>query len=258
MALLLIEKKRQTAIVTLNRPEALNALNQELYKELADAFEEIRKDDNIRAVILTGSGNKAFAAGADIAAMRTMTAVDARALAQVGQKPLDLIAQLPQPVIAAVNGLALGGGCELAMACDLRIASTTAKFGQPEINLAVIPGGGGTQRLPRLVGVAIAKELIFSGRIISADDALRIGLVNKVVSLEALMPTAEELAEELSRKPAVALALAKNAINKSMEAPLQMGLDHEIVCFASCFATEDQKEGMGAFVEKRQPQFKGR
>jgi len=209
MALVLIEKKGQTAILTLNRPEALNALSPGLYRELIGALEALGQDETVRAVVLTGAGSKAFVAGADITAMRTMTAAQARALAQVGQKTIRVIAQMPQPVIAAINGLALGGGCELAMGCDLRIASSKAKFGQPEINLAVIPGGGGTQTLTRLVGPAVAKDLIFSGRIISADEALQIGLVNRVVPPEELMPVAEALAEELSRKPPVALALDK-------------------------------------------------
>jgi enoyl-CoA hydratase len=257
MEYLIFEVNEQVAKITLNRPKVLNALNPELYIELAATLEGIRDNGDIRAVIITGAGEKAFAAGADISAMQSMTAYEARKMAQIGQKPLDVIALLPQPVIGAINGMALGGGCELAMACDLRIASENAILGQPEVNLAIIPGGGGTQRLPRLVGAARAKDLIFTGRIIKANEALGMGLVNKVVPLDELMPTVEKLAQGICKKGPIAIALAKAAINKVWEAPLRVGLEFEIEAFASCFATEDQKEGMGAFLEKRTPHIKG-
>jgi len=257
MECLIFEVNEQVAKITLNRPKVLNALNPELYRELAKLLEKVSADKQVRAIIITGAGEKAFAAGADISAMQFMTAHEARTLALIGQRPLDLIASLPQPVIGAINGMALGGGCELAMACDLRIASENALFGQPEISLAVIPGGGGTQRLPRLVGMACAKDLIFTGRIIKADEALNIGLVNKVVPAEELMPTVEKLAQRICEKGPIAVSLAKAAINKAWEAPLRVGLDFEKEVFASCFATEDQKEGMAAFLEKRAPRIKG-
>jgi len=257
MEYLIFEVNEQVAKITLNRPKVLNALNPKLYQELAELLEKVSKDKHVRAVIITGAGEKAFAAGADISSMQSMTANEARQLAQIGQKPLDVIALLPQPVIGAINGMALGGGCELAMACDLRIASENAIFGQPEVNLAIIPGGGGTQRLPRLVGAALAKELIFTGRNIKANDALNMGLVNKVVPADELMPTVEKLAHGICKKGPIAIALAKAAINKAWEASMRVGLDFEIETFASCFATEDQKEGMAAFLEKRAPQIKG-
>ncbi len=257
MEYLLFEVDGQVAKITLNRPKVLNALNPGLYRELGELLEKIGEDKEIRAIVITGAGTKAFAAGADISAMQSMTAQEARELARVGQRPLNLIASLPKPVIAAINGMALGGGCELAMACDLRIASETALLGQPEINLAVIPGGGGTQMLPRLAGLAKAKELIFTGRLIKAAEALDLGLVNKVVPQEEVVPAAEKLAREICAKGPVAMALAKASINKVLEAPLKVGLEFEIEAFAGCFATEDQKEGMAAFLEKRPPRIKG-
>ncbi len=257
MEYLIYEVTEHVAKITLNRSQVLNALNPQLYQELAELLETISKDRNVRAVIITGAGEKAFAAGADISAMQSMTAYEARNLSQIGQRPLNLIESLPQPVIGAINGMALGGGCELAMACDLRIASENAVFGQPEINLSIIPGGGGTQRLPRIVGMACAKELIFTGKIIKAKDALNIGLVNKVVPQYELMSTAENLAKEICKKGPIAMALAKAAINKTSEVPLRLGLDFEIESFAGCFATKDQKEGMAAFLEKRDPNIKG-
>lgn len=258
MDTLLYEVREETAYITLNRPQVLNALNSTVYGELADILESISGDHTVRVVVLTGAGDRAFAAGADIAAMRDYTAQQARAFARLGLRAVELIAFLPQPVIAAVNGLALGGGCELAMACDLRIASTRAKFGQPEINLGIIPGGGGTQRLPRLVGIARAKHMIFTGAIITAQEALAAGLVNQVVEPDDLLPAAGRLSAALREKPAQALALAKAAVNQAMELPLGAGLDYEIECFGECFATHDQKEGMGAFLEKRPPKFQGR
>jgi enoyl-CoA hydratase len=257
MEYLIYEAAEGVAKITLNRPKVLNALNPGLYRELAELLEKIGEDKEIRAVVITGAGTKAFAAGADIGAMQSMTAQEARELARVGQRPLNLIASLPKPVIAAINGMALGGGCELAMACDLRIASETALLGQPEINLAVIPGGGGTQMLPRLAGLAKAKELIFTGRLIKAAEALALGLVNRVVPQGDVVPAAEKLAREICTKGPIAMALAKASINKVLETPLKAGLEYEIEAFAGCFATEDQKEGMAAFLEKRAPRIKG-
>ncbi len=257
METLICETKGQVARITLNRPNVLNALNPQLYNELTEVLEKIAKDKSIRVVIITGAGEKAFAAGADISAMQSLTSQEAEKLARLGHEPLNLMGSLSQPVIAAINGLALGGGCELALACDLRIASINAKFGQPEINLAVIPGGGGTQRLPRVVGIARAKDLIFTGRIISAEEALQIGLVNRVVVPEELMPTVEKLAAELCKKGPIAMSLAKAAINKSVDGDLMAGLAYEIQCFASCFDTQDQKECMAAFLEKRPPRITG-
>ena len=252
------EVKDNIARIVLNRPEVLNALCPELYDELSTALTDVESDRAIRAVIITGAGKKAFAAGADIAAMQPYTANQARIFATKAQRPLNLISQLPQPVIAAVNGLALGGGCELALACDLRIASTAAKFGQPEINLAIIPGGGGTQRLARVIGIACARELIFTGRLIGAQEALTMGLVSRVVPDQELMPCAEELALAIARKAPIAMRLAKAAINKSADLPTLAGLDYEIECFAECFATQDQKEAMDAFLAKRPPRIEGR
>ncbi|MBN1636510.1 MAG: enoyl-CoA hydratase/isomerase family protein, partial [Deltaproteobacteria bacterium] len=219
METLLFQCKDQIATIVLNRPKVLNALSPKLYKELSGLLEKIAADRSIRALIITGAGEKAFAAGADISAMQPLPAHEARALAMIGQKPLNQIVDLPQPVIAAVNGLALGGGCELALACDLRIASERAKFGQPEINLGIIPGGGGTQRLPRIIGMARAKDLIFSGRMISAQEACEFGLVNRVVAHEELMSSAESVAKELCTKGPIAMALAKTSVNKAMETP---------------------------------------
>lgn len=257
METLLFDVSGHVAKVTINRPKVLNALSPQVYQELYNLFSQIASRRDVRVAIITGAGEKAFSAGADISAMVSLAANEARALAQLGHRVANLISFLPQPVIAAINGLALGGGCELALACDLRVASTSAKLGQPEINLAVIPGGGGTQRLTHLVGVARAKELIFTGRVISAEEAFQIGLVNRVVEPAELMPTAEKLAEDLCAKGPIALALAKAAINQSVETSLGAGLTYEIECFASCFATQDQKEGMRAFLEKRSPKFEG-
>ena len=251
MDTLAFEPDQPTARIILNRPHALNAITPQLYSELAEALEIAGREPRIRVIIITGAGTKAFAAGADISSMQSLTALESRAFALAGKRAFGLIASVPQPVIAAINGLALGGGCELALACDLRIASNKAKFGQPEVNLAVIPGGGGTQRLPRLVGIARAKELVFTGKLISAEEALQLGLVNQVTPHEELMPTVEALCRELCKKPATALSLCKTALNMAMETPLSVGLDYEIECFASCFSTAEQKEAMLAFLQKR-------
>jgi len=255
---LLYEKEDGIGIVTINRPRSLNALNGEVYTELYEVFQEIEDDPEVRVVILTGSGERAFVAGADIAEMQPQSSLEIGSLMDSGRKAFDRICTLSKPVIAAINGFALGGGCELAMCCDLRIASENAKFGQPEINLGIIPGAGGTQRLARLVGMTRAKELIYTGDMVDAKTAFMMGLVNKVVPPGSLMTEAKELARKMLSKSSIALSLAKKAINGGADMSLSSGLDLEAQCFARCFATEDQKEGMKAFLEKRKPQFKNR
>ncbi len=244
------------ALVVLNRPEALNALNLEMFGELDSLFDELKENSQVRVVILTGEGDKAFAAGTDINMMKGLQ------LSEVGERGLLVnqaqgkIEDFPYPVIAAVNGLALGGGCEVAMACDIRIASTTAKFGQPEINLGIIPGGGGTQRLARLIGISRAKELVFSGDIIDAQRAYEMGLVNKIVPPAELITEARRLAAKIASKSLPIMSLAKVAINYGYDEELDNALQFEMKCFRACFETEDQVEGMQAFVERRKPVFK--
>ncbi|MGO9215978.1 MAG: enoyl-CoA hydratase/isomerase family protein [Syntrophales bacterium] len=250
MRTLLFEEKDYIARITLNRPEVLNALNPELYEELRSLLRQIASEKNIRVVIITGAG-KAFAAGADISAMVSMTPLEAKELAHRAVQATGFIQKMPQPVIAALNGLALGGGWELALTCDIRIASTKAKIGLPETNLGVIPGGGGTQRMVELVGLAKTKELIFTGRILSAEEAYALGMLNSAVDPDSLMTTVQELALTLAGRSPVALRLAKAAINKTQESVLSDGLDYEIERFADCFSHQDQKEGMRAFLEKR-------
>lgn len=255
---LLYNKEGGIGTVIVNRPEVLNALSQSVYAELNGLFKEIEEDDEVHVVILTGSGEKAFIAGADIAAMQPMNSTGVRGFIDIARKAFDRVHTLSKPVIAAINGFALGGGCELAMCCDLRIASENAKFGQPEIGLGIIPGGGGTQRLSRLVGETRAKELIYTGDIIDAHTACSIGLINKVVSSDDLISEANALAKKMVAKSSVILSFAKKVINGGMNVDLSSGLDLEAECFALCFSTEDQKEGMTAFLEKRKPAFKGR
>ncbi len=255
---LLYEKGEGIGVVTLNRPAALNALNSQVFADLFELFREIESDPEVRVVIITGSGEKAFAAGADVAEMQPMNTIEIRKFITGGRKACDKIYGLNKPVIAAIQGFALGGGCELAMCCDLRIATENARFGQPEINLGIIPGAGGTQRLTRLVGIARSKELIYTGDIIDAKTALSIGLVNKVVPQASLMTEAKEMAKKLLSKSGAALSMAKAAINTGANTDLASGLDVEEQCFTLCFATEDQKEGMKAFLQKRKPEFKNR
>ncbi len=245
-------------VITINRPKALNALNGAVMTDLSDLLPKIAADAAIKVVIITGSGEKSFVAGADITEMQKMSAIEGRNWGKLGQGVFDQVEKLPQPVIAAVNGFALGGGCELSMACDIRIAAENALFGQPEVGLGITPGFGGTQRLARLVGKGIAKELIFTATNIDAQEAYRIGLVNKVVPLAELMPAAQKLANKIMSKGAIAVQLSKAAINEGMDVDLDSGTAYEAEVFGLCFATEDQTEGMTAFVEKRKPAFTGK
>ena len=254
---IIIETNQGLAEVTINRPQALNALNAATIEELTHCIQALEADATVRVVILTGAGGKAFVAGADIAEMLALDPVGARAFARAGQGLFSLIEALSKPVIAAVNGFALGGGCELAMACDIRLASDKAKFGQPEINLGTIPGFAGTQRLPRLVGKGRAKELLLTGDIIDSQEALRIGLVNKVVAADALVATARELAGKIAAKGPLAVQWCKEAVNRGVEMEMEQACAYEADLFALTFATEDRAEGMRAFVEKRPAQFKG-
>jgi enoyl-CoA hydratase/carnithine racemase len=255
MKTLIFEKREAVGIITLNRPSKMNALNAELMAELDEILRAIAGDNTIRAVILTG-GEKVFAAGADISELAAITtSVDAHPFAEKAQALFKKLAELPQPVIAAVGGPALGGGCELAMSCDLRIASENASFGLPEVKLGLLPGGGGTQRLPRLVGPAAAKELLFCGDPIGAAEAYRIGLVNRVSSPDRLMEEAMALAGKLAERPRFALQTIKRLVNEGLNMDLHSALAHESRCFEILFSTDDQKEGLKAFMEKRKPVF---
>ncbi len=251
---LVIEKRDAIGIIIINRPESLNALNIETLGEIRDAVTALNNEEDIKVLIFTGAG-KAFIAGADIKQMKDMNENDAREFCNLGQKIFDIIENLDKPMIAAVNGFALGGGCELAMACDIRIASEQAKFGQPEVNLGVIPGFGGTQRLSRLVGKGIAKELIFTGEIIDAPTALRIGLINKIVAPENLMNEAIVMAQKIASKGPAAIMIAKSVINRGLEVDQPKGLAIEREGFVQCVASGEAKEGMEAFVEKRKPNW---
>jgi enoyl-CoA hydratase len=254
---IVIEKKENIGIVKLDNPKTLNALNIETLKDLDQGIESLAKDPEIFVIIITGNG-KAFVAGADISEMLKMNAEEGRQFADFGSKIFRKIELLNKPVIAAVNGYALGGGCELAMACDLRIASNKAKFGQPEVGLGITPGFAGSQRLPRLVGLGRAKELIFTGDVIGADVAEKIGLVNKVVDLEDLMEESINLANKIARNGQVAVNYSKKAINRGYDLDFESGNEIEKMLFGLCFATKDQKEGMEAFLEKRKPSFENK
>jgi len=255
---ILFEKKNAIAYVTVNRPKVLNALNMATMEELRAAFHDIKNDTNVRVVILTGSGEKAFIAGADIGELAQQNAVEAKEYTHRGQSVLNLIENLGKPVIACINGFALGGGCEIAMACSMRLASDNAKLGQPEVKLGIIPGYGGTQRLPRLVGKGIAMQLLLTGEMISAQEAYRIGLVNEVTVVAELIPRAEAIAQKIIANAPLAVQYTMEAVNKGMETPLAEGLYIEATLFGVACATEDKKEGTTAFLEKRQPQFKGK
>jgi enoyl-CoA hydratase len=249
---IIYEKEDQVAIITFNRPEAMNALNNQTRAEFGQAIGDVAADDEIKVLILTGSG-KAFVAGSDIKEFNRTTPFAAHNILRLGE----MVEKLEKPVIAAVNGFCLGGGCEIAMGCDLIIASEKAKFGQTEINIGIIPGGGGTQRLPRLIGACRAKELIFTGEIIRAEAADRLGLVNRVVPMEELMPTAKEIAAKIATKSAAALKLAKQAINRGMQTNLESGLKYEYELYSLSLSLEDKAEGVAAFLEKRTPKFVG-
>src|SRR5467141_2506131 len=254
----LYEKKGAIAYLTLNRPRVLNALNTKTWEDLRTAFEAARDDEEVRGVILTGAGDKAFIAGADINELAHLTAVEGEESSSFGQAVLNLVENLGKPVVAAINGFALGGGCETAMACTIRIASETAKCGQPEVKLGVLPGGGGTQRLPRLVGKGRALQLILSGEMISAQEAYRIGLVNEVVPAADLIARAEAILKQITSNAPIAIKLALEAANKGLETSQSEGLALEASYFGICAATEDKKEGTSAFLEKRAPKFRGR
>jgi enoyl-CoA hydratase len=254
---IIVEKKNSVGYIFMNRPQVLNALNQETLKELLLAVEDLEKDTGVKVAVLTGK-DKAFIAGADIKQMKDMNTLQAKEFAELGHTLMHHIEGSRLPFIAAVNGYALGGGCEVMMACDIILASTTAKIGQPEINLGIHPGFGGTQRLPRLVGNAKAKELLLTGDMIDAQEALRIGLVNKVVEPEKLMEETEKLASKIAAKSGIQLMFIKELVNKGTQVNLSSACAMEISYFSASFSTEDQKEGMGAFLEKRKPAFKGK
>ncbi|WFU82432.1 enoyl-CoA hydratase-related protein [Bradyrhizobium sp. CIAT3101] len=258
LANVLYEKRGAIAYVTVNRPKVLNALNTPTWKDLRTAFEHAQDDDAVRGVILTGAGDKAFIAGADISELAHASAIDAERSSSSGQEVLDLVENLGKPVIAAINGFALGGGCETAMACTIRIAVEHAKFGQPEVKLGLLPGGGGTQRLPRLVGKGRALQLILSGEIINAEEAWRIGLVNEVVAAADLVPRAEAILKMIASNAPIAVKLSLEAVNKGMDTSQSQGFALEASYFGLCAGTEDKKEGTSAFLEKRAPKFLGR
>ncbi len=255
---ILLEKKNSIAYVTVNRPKVLNALNMATMEELRAAFTDIKSDPSIRVAIMTGSGEKAFIAGADIGELSKHDAVSGKEYTHKGQSVLDLIENLGKPVIACINGFALGGGCEIAMACTFRLASDNAKLGQPEVKLGIMPGYGGTQRLPRLVGKGVAMQILLAGEMITAQEAHRIGLVNEVTAAAELIPRAEAIAQKIIANAPLAVQYAMEAVNKGMEMTLAEGLYLEAALFGVCCATEDKKEGTTAFLEKRTAQFKGR
>jgi enoyl-CoA hydratase len=253
----IVEKHGPIAKVIVNRPDKLNALNAATRQDILAAFDELERDSEVRVVIITGAGQKAFIAGADISEFAGKTALEQRAIMK-GRRAFDAVEDFPKPVIAMINGYALGGGLELAMACDIRIASKRAMLGQPEIKLGIIPGGGGTQRLARLIGEGKAMELILTGEMISAEEAERLGLVNYAVEPDQLEAKTMEIAQKIAAMSPVALAMAKTAVKNAARMNLREGLDSEVDLFALCFSSEDKEEGVRAFLEKRKPEFKGR
>ena len=253
-----LELNNKTAVVSINRPDKLNALNSSVMSELEHCFTELKKNDDVYVIILTGSGEKAFAAGADISELNKLNMIAAKEYSEKGQAVFNLIENMNKPVIAAVNGFALGGGCELALSCHIRLASENAKFGQPEVNLGLIPGYGGTQRLTRLVNSGRAMELILTGDIIDAGEAYRIGLVNKVYPLVELMNKANEMADKIASKGQYAVKQAVKAVNICAEVSEREGLNYEASLFSLCCGTDDFKEGTSAFLEKRKPAFKNK
>jgi enoyl-CoA hydratase len=255
---LLFEASEQIARITFNRPNVLNALNRKTMDELGDCLKKVRADDAIRVLILTGAGEKAFIAGADINELSQQTPVNGREFTLYGQEIIHRLETLGKPAIAAINGFALGGGCELALACTLRIASRNAKLGQPEVKLGIIPGYGGSQRLPRLCGKGVAHELILTGEMITAEEALRVGLVNRVVEPAELLATAEAIAKKIIANAPLAVKYALEAVERGMEMPQEEGLYLEATLFGLCCATQDMREGTRAFLEKRPPKFEGR
>ena len=255
---ILFQVAEGVATITFNRPKVLNAMNSEVMAELAHALKACDQDDAVKALILTGSGEKAFVAGADISQMQNNTPAEVTKFMELGQETLRFMETMGKPSIAAVNGFALGGGTEIALACDMRIAAENARFGQPEILIGILPGWGGTQRLPRLVGTGIAKELILGGGQIDATRAYEIGLVNKVVPLASLMDEAQKMAAKFAALPGFALKMAKNSINYGYDMSLDNAIKLEVTSVAQCFSTQDQKEGMKAFLEKRKPAFVGK
>jgi len=254
---LILEQNGAIAVLTINRPKALNALNADTLTELSTVFDELGRDSSVKVVILTGGGEKAFVAGADIAQMKELNALEARRFAQLGHSTFRKLELLSQPVIAAIKGFALGGGCELAMSCDIRLASETAKFGQPEVTLGLTAGFGGTQRLPRLVGAGVASELLFTGDIIDAQEAYRIGLVNHVYPSDQLMEEALKLANRIAGRAPAAVQLSKSAIQRGINMDLDSAQDYEAAVFSLTFSTRDQTEGCSAFLERRKPVFEG-
>lgn len=254
----LFEKEGNIAIVTINRPKALNALNSETLRDLDTVLDNLEADKDIYAVILTGAGEKSFVAGADISEMKDLNEKQGEEFGLLGNRVFRRLETLDKPVIAAISGFALGGGCELAMSCDIRIASEKARFAQPEAGLGITPGFGGTQRLPRIVGLGKAKELIYTCDMVKADEALRIGLVNKIVPLENLMEEAKAMANKIAQNAPIAVKLCKDAINRGTQVDMDKAVTIEAEDFGKCFATEDQKEGMSAFIERREKNFQNK
>lgn len=252
---IILEKEGKLAVLFINRPKAMNALNKETLLEIKDAVTAFNEDPGSEVLIVTGSGDKSFVAGADIAFMQNLSAMEAREFGALGQKVFRLIEAIEKPVIAAVNGFALGGGCELAMCCDFRIAASNAKFGQPEVGLGITPGFGGTQRLPRLISPGMAKQLLYTADVIDANEALRIGLVNKVVQPEELLTEVKKIAGRILSKGQIAVRLSKAAANEGLQTDIDRAMSIEADAFGLCFATQDKKEGMTAFLEKRKADF---